>query len=147
MLESVFTFLWCIRLPFDPTCVYFTSFILDVVFFLWIAPYGFGHAGWYKSWLTWIFQIAAIVALLMAIFAVIQIITKQSSASSRQATYVQCRMYTIIGLAIGGIILFVLGLTYRNDSSFNYKLQWAFEFGFPLLGTAAALHCYHENFA
>ena len=145
-MKSVFTFLWCIKLNFDPTCVYFASFILDVVFYLWIAPYGFGHSSWYRSWPIWIFQIAAVVALLMAIFAIIQLITKQSSASSRHATYVQCRMYSIIGLAIGGIILFVIGLTYYRNYSMDFRVRWAFEFGFPLLGSAAALHCYHENF-
>ena len=125
-MKSVFTFLWCIKLNFDPTCVYITSFILDVVLFLWTAPYGFGHTGWYKSWPYWIFQIIAIVAILMAIFAVIQLITKNSTASSRHATYVQCRMYTIIARAVGGAVLFLPAMFYFKDYNMSYKLNWAF---------------------
>ena len=144
-MKSEFTVLWCIKLNFDPTCVYFTSFILDAILLIWLTPYGFGHSKWYAYWPQWIFFIASLVALLMAIFAIIQVITKNSSASSRHATYVQCRLYTIMGLAIGGLILFVLGLTYYK-ADFKYKLQWAFEFGSPLIFLAAALHSYHENF-
>ena len=147
-MKSVFTLLWCIKLNFDPTCVYFTSFILDVVFYLWLAPYGFGNGkGYYNYWPSWIFFIASIVALAMAIFAIIQLITKNSSASSRHATYVQCRLYTIIGLAVGGIILFVI---FMIDSAHwgngSQRLRWALEWASPLIFSAAALHCYHENF-
>ena len=145
-MKSEFTFLWCIKLKFDPTCVYYTSFILDAILFLWLCPYGFSYNSWWSYWPNWIFMIASIVALLMAIFAVIQIITKNSSASSRHATYVQCRLYTIIGLAIGGILLFVLAMVNSNGWPFKTRFEYALRHAFPLIISAAALHCYHENF-
>ena len=138
-MKSTFTILWCIRLAFDANCVYITSFILDVLLFLWAAPYGFGHSGWYnKSWPYWIFQIVAIISVLMAIFAIIQLITKNSSAGSRHGTYVQCRLYTIILMAIGGVVLFLLAMFYYKDYNTNQKLNWALEYASPLFFTAAA---------
>ena len=149
-MKSVFTILWCIKLNFDPTCVYMASFILDAVICIFFMPYGFGRGdkNSYQYWPYWIFLILSIIVFLMAIFAIIQIVTKNSSASSRHATYVQCRMYTILGLAIGGLILFVLGLVNNQDSraTFGTKLNWSFSWGAPLFLAAAALHCYHENF-
>ena len=144
-MKSIFTLLWCIKLNFDPNCVYFVSYILDICILVWLTPYGLGQRNWYDNWPQWIFFIASVVALLMAIFAVIQIITKSSSAGSRAASYTQARLYTILGLAIGGIILFILGMTYVKGSN-EYRLRWALEFGSPLMLCAAALHSYHENF-
>ena len=144
-MKSVFTVLWFLKLNFSSDCVYYTSFILDVVLFFWLTPYGFGQKGYYDYWPQWIFYAASIVALLMAIFAIIQLITKSGSAGSRHDNYVQARFFTILGLAIGGIILFVLGMTYYSGSM-ESRLKYSFQFGSPLILLAAALHSYHENF-
>ena len=144
-MKSVFTILWCIKLNFDPTCVYFTSFIFDALIFLWTAPYAFGYNGW-GFWAYYIYLAVAICSLLMAIFAIIQIITKNSSASSRHATYVQARMYMIIGLAITAILLFVLYFVAWKGHSNRDKMNWGLRIALPLLFNAALLHSYHENF-
>ena len=145
-MKSVFTFLWCIKLQFDPSCVYFTSFILDILLFLWMAPYGFGYKNWWNYWPNWIFAVASFVALLMAIFAVIQLITKSSTATTRHATYAQCRLNTIIGLAIGAIILFVFAMVNTNGWATNTRLEWSLKYAAPLILSAIGLHSYHENF-
>ena len=145
-MKSVFTFLWCIKLNFDPNCVYFTSFIFDTLIFLWTAPYAFGTNGW-GFWAYYIYLAIAICSLLMAIFAIIQIITKNSSASSRHATYVQCRLFMIIGLAVGGILIFILYMVAWKGHNNNDKINWSLRIAAPLLINAAILHSYHENFA
>ena len=148
-MKPVFTLLWCIKFQYDSNCVYFTSFILDVILYLWMCPYGLGHGGqdWTKYWPATVFFVASVVAVLMAIFAIIQIITKSSSAGSRHATYVQCRLYTIIGLAVGGLVLFVFSLVNSGRySQQSDRLRWAFEWASPLIVSALALHSYHENF-
>ena len=144
-MKSVFTILWCIKLNFDPNCVYFTSFIFDTLIFLWAAPYGFGTNGW-GFWPYYIYMAVAICSLLMAIFAIIQIITKNSSASSRHATYVQARLYMIMGLAIAAVLLFVLYMVLLGGNNTGVKVEWGMRVAMPLLLNAAFLHSYHENF-
>ena len=143
-MKSVFTILWCVKLQYDPTCVYYTSFILDALLCLYLAPYGFGFAN-YNYWPSYIYLAASIASFLMAIFAIVQIITKNSSAPSRHGNYVKCRLYFIIGLAIAAAILFVLYMTY-TDRYYKPNIRWALQIAAPFLFNAAFLHSYHENF-
>ena len=130
-MKSVFTILWCIKLQYDPNCVYYTSFILDALLCLYLAPLGFGLAN-YNFWPYYIYLAVSIASFLMAIFAIVQIITKNSSAGSRHANYVQCRLYFIIGLAIAAAILFVLFMVY-TDRYYKPNIRFAIQVAMPFL--------------
>ena len=147
-MKSVFTFLWCLKLNFDANCVYITSHIFDILVFLWLGPYGYGIA--HDSigyWPYYIYVAVSIVAILMAVFSVVQLITKSSSASQRSATYAQARLYTIIGLALAGIALFVLFMVYHDNKYYKKaNMETAFQIALPLVFDALLLHSYHENF-
>ena len=150
MAPSVFTCCWCIKLNYDPDCVYYTSYVFDAIIFIYNAAYAFGTLNPVRSsaWPHIIFLIVSLLILAMGIFAIIQIFTKNSSASSRQANYVKFRMWIIYGLVIAAIVIFVfwiLYLTAKNYSSGDV-IGYGLGSAIPFLVDAAILHGYHKNF-
>ena len=144
-MKSVFTIFWALKLNFDSTCVYLTSYIFDFLLFLWFAPFGFGlvHGRW-SYWPFFIYFIISFACLLMAVFAIVQLITMKSSGPSRQASYAKARLWLIIGLVITGIILFVIFMTY-SYSGYKTNVESAISISFPLIFTALFAHSYHAN--
>ena len=86
----------------------------------------------------------------MGIFAIVQIVTKNSSAASRKATYIKCRMWVIIGLVVIGIVLFILYIIYGSTDKgigWDVGLVWGLNALISYLISAAVLHGYHTNFS
>ncbi len=146
MAPSYFTCCWCIKLNYDSTCVYYTAYVFDAIFFFWNVAYAGGILN--SFWPSYIFLIVAIILIAMGVFAVIQIFTKNTSASSRQATYVKCRMWVIYGLVIVGIVLFILWIIWGVGQKVSGSKYIGYGLGnaIPFIVDAAILHGYHNNF-
>ena len=81
----------------------------------------------------------------MGIFSIVQMVTKNSSAVSRQALYAKLRLFLIIAIVVMGIILFALVLLVLNGKA-NDKVNLGISLAIPLFVNAAILHGYHANF-
>ena len=147
MAPPFFTCCWCIKLNYDSTCVYYTAYVFDAILFLWNVAYA---GGVYRGghWPSIIFLIFSIILIAMGIFAIVQIITKNTSAPSRQAMYAKYRMWIIYALVIFAIAIFILwiiyGISAKVDSGFY--IGWGIGNAIPYLVDAAVLHGYHANF-
>ncbi len=143
---NVYTCLYVIKLNFDSNCVYLTSHIVDALIFLSYIFYNFTAVGvGMRGGLPYICQlIFGFILLAMGIFAIFQLVTKNTSAASRQAQYTQYRLYTIIAFVVFAIIIFALFvLTFKGDGKVGFGISAAV----PLLIDALILHGSHANFS
>ena len=49
-----FTCCYLIKLDYDPSCVYYTSYIFDAVLFLWHTAFAFGSGRYNWAGIIWI---------------------------------------------------------------------------------------------
>ena len=152
----VFTCCYFIKMNYSPDCVYYVSHIFDILIFF--SP--FGNAGGLDiingkgvgkgnaGWVSLIWFISSLFFLCMCVFAIIQIFTKNSSAGSRQATYIKGRLLAIVGLVALGLILFGLNILYAltNNYAISKGVEWGLNVFISYLISAMVLHGYHPNF-
>ena len=144
---SVFTCCWCIKLDFNPSCVYITSFIFDAWLFIAWSGYGLNGLRAGSSLPSLVFLAISLLLLVMGIWAIINIFTKEKGGFHK-AEYVKFRMFAIYGLVLAAIIMFAVWFldgTQKNQKS-DYWINGAINSALPLLIDAAVLHGYHVNF-
>ena len=148
-MPSVFTCCWCIKLNYDPNCVYYTSFIFDAILFCIWGIYALALLAEYQYyWPHIVFLIFALLLLGMGIFAIVQIFTKNSSAASRHGQYVRFRLWAIIAYIVLAIVMLILWLSFGFSQKYRagFVIGAAISAALPFAVDACLLHGYHENF-
>ena len=143
---SQFTCCWCLKLDYNPNCVYYTSFIFDAWLFIMWSAYSLGGLGRYKAWPHIIFVIICLCLLVMGVWAIIHLFTKDKGGFHK-ANYVKYRMWVIYGLLILAAVMFILWILYgliAKDG--GVWIGGAIYASLSLVIDAAILHGYHENF-
>ena len=148
-MPSVFTCCWCVKMNYDPDCVYYTSFIFDAILFICWGGYSLGLLGMYRNyWPQFVFVAFSLLLLAMGIFSIVQIFTKNTSAPNRHARYVKFRMWAIIAYIVCACIMVALWLGWGFSQHYDsgWLISAAISSAVPFLVDAAVLHGYHKNF-
>ena len=147
MANCFFTFLFCIKCTCDACCVFVTATLMDIVFF--------GHWGlwniWYIGRASNIFSILyllfTLAFLLMFVFGILNLclyssLTQSGRLAQRLSLYLKIRFWSVVGLLIVGIVLFILALI--TFGSLGLAAGLPFLIGFFI--QAVIVHGYHRCF-